>query len=136
MFIPVGTFMQYIEQVDKDERGEVSSKRVMGVSVSFKTKDVHFWQTIHTCPLVCSPNRQIPTKTFLRFNPGKGCISTTNLHVFVYLLDRFPCENVCKGTAAGIKWLGMQVLIWKINCPIRQSNRFCKPMSISQQKCP
>jgi len=32
MFIPVGTFMQYIEQVDKDEHGKVTSKRVMGVS--------------------------------------------------------------------------------------------------------
>lgn len=32
MFIPVGTFMQYIEQIDKDEHGNVSTKRVMGVS--------------------------------------------------------------------------------------------------------
>lgn len=31
MFIPVGTFSQYIEQVDKDEHGKVSSQRVMGV---------------------------------------------------------------------------------------------------------
>lgn len=32
MFIPVGTFTQYIQQVDKDEHGKVTSKRVMGVS--------------------------------------------------------------------------------------------------------
>ncbi|KAF9051878.1 protein-L-isoaspartate O-methyltransferase [Panaeolus papilionaceus] len=31
MFIPVGDYMQYIEQIDKDEHGNVTSKRVMGV---------------------------------------------------------------------------------------------------------
>jgi protein-L-isoaspartate(D-aspartate) O-methyltransferase len=34
MFIPVGSYIQYIEQVDKDEHGNVTTKRVMGVSVS------------------------------------------------------------------------------------------------------
>jgi protein-L-isoaspartate(D-aspartate) O-methyltransferase len=33
MFIPVGTFMQFIEQVDKDAAGIVSSQKVMGVRV-------------------------------------------------------------------------------------------------------
>ncbi|KAF8156019.1 Pcmt1-prov protein [Crassisporium funariophilum] len=31
MFIPVGSFMQYIEQIDKDAQGNVSKKRIMGV---------------------------------------------------------------------------------------------------------
>jgi len=31
MFIPVGTFMQFIEQVDKDDTGNVTSQKVMGV---------------------------------------------------------------------------------------------------------
>jgi len=31
MFIPVGTYTQYIEQIDKDEHGKVEIKRVMGV---------------------------------------------------------------------------------------------------------
>lgn len=34
MFIPVGTYAQYIEQVDKDANGKVTSKKIMGVSVS------------------------------------------------------------------------------------------------------
>ena len=33
MFIPVGTFMQFIEQVDKDAAGIVSRQKVMGVRV-------------------------------------------------------------------------------------------------------
>jgi protein-L-isoaspartate O-methyltransferase len=33
MFIPVGTLMQYIEQVDKDVAGNVSTQKVMGVRV-------------------------------------------------------------------------------------------------------
>jgi len=33
MFIPVGTFMQYIEQIDKDDEGNVHRKKVMGVRV-------------------------------------------------------------------------------------------------------
>lgn len=33
MFIPVGTFVQYIQQIDKDANGKVTQKRVMGVSV-------------------------------------------------------------------------------------------------------
>ncbi|EDR03761.1 uncharacterized protein LACBIDRAFT_295156 [Laccaria bicolor S238N-H82] len=31
MFIPVGTFMQFIEQIDKDENGKLTRKKVMGV---------------------------------------------------------------------------------------------------------
>ncbi|CAA7261191.1 unnamed protein product [Cyclocybe aegerita] len=31
MFIPVGSFMQYIEQIDKDEHGNIHQKKVMGV---------------------------------------------------------------------------------------------------------
>ncbi|KAF8882417.1 Pcmt1-prov protein [Infundibulicybe gibba] len=31
MFIPVGTYAQYIHQVDKDENGKVTQKQVMGV---------------------------------------------------------------------------------------------------------
>lgn len=34
MFIPVGTYTQYIQQIDKDEHGNVTQKQVMGVSVS------------------------------------------------------------------------------------------------------
>ncbi|KXN84050.1 Protein-L-isoaspartate(D-aspartate) O-methyltransferase [Leucoagaricus sp. SymC.cos] len=37
MFIPIGSYIQYIEQVDKDEHGNVTTKRVMGVSVSCLT---------------------------------------------------------------------------------------------------
>ena len=33
MFIPVGTFMQFIEQVDKDVAGNVSTQQIMGVRV-------------------------------------------------------------------------------------------------------
>ena len=33
MFIPVGTFMQFIEQIDKDVAGNVSRRQVMGVRV-------------------------------------------------------------------------------------------------------
>ena len=33
MFVPVGTFMQYIEQVDKDGEGNVTAQKVMGVRV-------------------------------------------------------------------------------------------------------
>jgi protein-L-isoaspartate O-methyltransferase len=33
MFIPVGTFMQFIEQVDKDAEGNLTSRKVMGVRV-------------------------------------------------------------------------------------------------------
>jgi protein-L-isoaspartate(D-aspartate) O-methyltransferase len=33
MFIPVGTFMQFIEQVDKDVSGNISTRKVMGVRV-------------------------------------------------------------------------------------------------------
>lgn len=47
MFIPVGTFMQYIEQVDKDEQGKVTSKRIMGVSVSVQAKELAVEQLIH-----------------------------------------------------------------------------------------
>lgn len=36
MFIPVGNFMQYIEQIDKDAEGNVHIKKVMGVRVSFQ----------------------------------------------------------------------------------------------------
>jgi len=39
MFIPVGTRNQYIEQVDKDENGNVSTTRLMGVMVGFL---IHF----------------------------------------------------------------------------------------------
>jgi len=35
MFIPVGSFMQYIEQIDKDAEGNIHTKKVMGVRVSF-----------------------------------------------------------------------------------------------------
>jgi len=35
MFIPVGTFMQFIEQIDKDENGRLTRKKVMGVRVRF-----------------------------------------------------------------------------------------------------
>ncbi|KIM37050.1 hypothetical protein M413DRAFT_448768 [Hebeloma cylindrosporum] len=31
MFIPVGNFMQYIEQIDKDAEGNIHTKKVMGV---------------------------------------------------------------------------------------------------------
>lgn len=37
MFIPVGTYTQYIEQIDKDENGKITTKKIMGVSVSIKT---------------------------------------------------------------------------------------------------
>lgn len=37
MFIPVGTHAQYIEQVDKDENGKITSKKIMGVSVNITT---------------------------------------------------------------------------------------------------
>jgi len=40
MFIPVGTRNQYIEQVDKDENGNVSTTRLMGVMVGFPI--IHF----------------------------------------------------------------------------------------------
>ena len=33
MFVPVGTYMQFIEQVDKDAAGNISSQKVMGVRV-------------------------------------------------------------------------------------------------------
>ena len=33
MFIPVGTYVQNIEQVDKDASGNVTSKQIMGVRV-------------------------------------------------------------------------------------------------------
>jgi protein-L-isoaspartate(D-aspartate) O-methyltransferase len=33
MFIPVGSFMQFIEQVDKDAAGIVSRRKIMGVRV-------------------------------------------------------------------------------------------------------
>ena len=33
MFIPVGTLMQFIEQVDKDAAGNISKQKVMGVRV-------------------------------------------------------------------------------------------------------
>lgn len=33
MFIPVGTVVQYIEQVDKDVVGKVTTQEVMGVRV-------------------------------------------------------------------------------------------------------
>lgn len=39
MFIPVGTRYQYIEQVDKDENGNVSTNRLMAVTVGFL---IHF----------------------------------------------------------------------------------------------
>ncbi|KAF9459669.1 protein-L-isoaspartate O-methyltransferase [Collybia nuda] len=32
IFIPVGTFAQYIEHIDKDAEGKVTQKRIMGVS--------------------------------------------------------------------------------------------------------
>ncbi|KAF7763671.1 hypothetical protein Agabi119p4_8208 [Agaricus bisporus var. burnettii] len=32
MFIPVGTYTQYIEQIDKDEDGKITTKKIMGVS--------------------------------------------------------------------------------------------------------
>jgi protein-L-isoaspartate(D-aspartate) O-methyltransferase len=35
MFIPIGTYMQFIEQVDKDADGKVTSKKIMGVAVGF-----------------------------------------------------------------------------------------------------
>ncbi|KAF8957853.1 Pcmt1-prov protein [Flammula alnicola] len=31
MFIPVGTYMQYIEQIDKDAHGNIQRKKIMGV---------------------------------------------------------------------------------------------------------
>jgi hypothetical protein len=37
MFIPVGTHAQYIQQVDKDENGDVTTKKIMGVSVNITT---------------------------------------------------------------------------------------------------
>ena len=36
MFIPVGSFTQYIEQIDKDAEGNIHTKKVMGVRVSFR----------------------------------------------------------------------------------------------------
>jgi protein-L-isoaspartate O-methyltransferase len=35
MFIPVGTYMQFIEQIDKDAAGNVSSQKIMGVRVRY-----------------------------------------------------------------------------------------------------
>jgi len=47
MFIPVGTSMQYIEQVDKDENGNVSTTRIMGVMVGVLA--IHF---TNVCELI------------------------------------------------------------------------------------
>lgn len=47
MFIPVGTSMQYIEQVDKDENGNVSTTRIMGVMVGVIA--IHF---TNVCELI------------------------------------------------------------------------------------
>lgn len=33
MFIPVGSWNQFIEQIDKDEKGNITQQRVMGVRV-------------------------------------------------------------------------------------------------------
>ena len=38
MFIPVGTYMQFIEHVDKDADGNISSQKVMGVRVRLINK--------------------------------------------------------------------------------------------------
>ncbi|KAG6813157.1 hypothetical protein H0H92_013564 [Tricholoma furcatifolium] len=35
MFIPVGSYIQYIQHIDKDKDGNVTHKEIMGVSVSF-----------------------------------------------------------------------------------------------------
>jgi len=42
MFIPVGTFMQYIEQIDKDAEGNITTQKVMGVRVRLYFKQSSF----------------------------------------------------------------------------------------------
>ena len=41
MFIPIGTYAQYIWQIDKDVDGKVTKEQVMGVSVSHSRSCVH-----------------------------------------------------------------------------------------------
>ena len=45
MFIPVGSFLQYIEQIDKDEHGNVHREKIMGVRVG---SHLHFKSNIMT----------------------------------------------------------------------------------------
>lgn len=49
MFIPVGTFMQFIEQVDKDISGNVSTRKVMGVRVRFNFNSNLFYNKSTIC---------------------------------------------------------------------------------------
>lgn len=52
MFIPVGDYMQYIEQIDKDEHGNVTSKRVMGVRVNIE----FFVHAFSDCQTIVRPS--------------------------------------------------------------------------------
>lgn len=61
MFIPVGTFMQYIEQIDKDAEGNITTQKVMGVRVRLYFKQ-SFIIILELIPVlqVCSVDR--PTR--------------------------------------------------------------------------
>ena len=57
MFVPVGTYAQYILHVDKDEKGNVTHKQVMGVSVGFHFLFADFFGGLHLL-IVCSAHRR------------------------------------------------------------------------------
>jgi protein-L-isoaspartate O-methyltransferase len=65
MFIPVGTYMQFIEHVDKDAAGNVSSQKVMGVRVRSIQESFILHLTNDYGFAVCSINR--PTQTAREF---------------------------------------------------------------------
>lgn len=73
MFVPVGTYAQYILHVDKDEKGHVTQKQVMGVSVSsrFLFADLLgvqiFW-------IVCSAHRRDQAEGFDFLTLGLGML--------------------------------------------------------------
>ncbi|KAF9528415.1 protein-L-isoaspartate O-methyltransferase [Crepidotus variabilis] len=56
MFIPVGNLMQYIEQIDKDETGNLKQQRVMGVRVSFQLLNISTAYSMPR-PSVCPTDR-------------------------------------------------------------------------------
>ena len=61
MFIPVGTYMQFIEHIDKDAAGNVSSQKVMGVRVR-SIQESFILHSINDCGFaVCSINRSRQT---------------------------------------------------------------------------
>jgi len=68
MFIPVGSFMQYIEQIDKDAEGNIHTKKVMGVRVSFLWCFVVKRPIADIPPTVCSIDGQRGTSGRLNDN--------------------------------------------------------------------